>query len=79
MGQSPILALALPSPNGVAELEEHVRNRLKSRLRDFQIFFEDGGLILRGRTRTFHAKQLAQHAVMELCDLPIHGNEIDVC
>jgi hypothetical protein len=34
--------------------------------------------VLRGVTRTYYAKQLAQHAVMQLTDLPIHANEIDV-
>jgi len=34
--------------------------------------------VLQGRTRTYHAKQLAQHAVMEITELPILANEIRV-
>ncbi len=36
------------------------------------------GLVLEGHTHTYYAKQLAQHAVMEAVDLPIHANEIVV-
>jgi len=39
----------------------------------------NGELILRGRTRTYYAKQLAQQAVMEATALPIRANEIEVC
>jgi len=34
---------------------------------------------LRGRAKTYYAKQLAQHAVMEATDLPVLANEIEVC
>jgi hypothetical protein len=37
-----------------------------------------GGLILRGLTTTYYAKQLAQHAVMEATAIPIVANEIEV-
>jgi hypothetical protein len=36
------------------------------------------GLVLRGRAATYHAKQLAQHAAMELATMPILSNEIEV-
>jgi hypothetical protein len=35
-------------------------------------------LILRGRAHTYYAKQLAQHAVMEVIELRIVTNEIEV-
>ena len=38
----------------------------------------DGGLVLYGRTRTYYAKQLAQHEVMGRSRLPIRANSIDV-
>jgi hypothetical protein len=34
--------------------------------------------VLRGRARTYYAKQLAQHAVMQATALPILRNEIEV-
>ena len=37
-----------------------------------------GGIVLRGFTRTYYLKQLAQQAVMNLTDLPILANEIEV-
>jgi hypothetical protein len=34
---------------------------------------------LQGLASTYYAKQLAQHAAMDLADLPILANEIEVC
>jgi hypothetical protein len=34
--------------------------------------------VIRGRTQTYYAKQLAQEAIMELTDLPIIANSIQV-
>jgi hypothetical protein len=39
----------------------------------------DRGLILRGRARCYHIKELAQHAVMQATQLPILINRIEVC
>jgi hypothetical protein len=38
----------------------------------------DGGVILRGHSQTYYAKQLAQQAVMEATRLRILANEIEV-
>jgi hypothetical protein len=63
---------------GLARIEEHVRCRLTGRVRDFQLLVSDQGLVLRGHAHTYHAKQLAQHAVMAATTLPIRANEIEV-
>lgn len=63
--------------------EEHLENlmqrRLGNRIRNLEVRVTEGGLILRGRVATYHAKQLAQHAIMELCDRSILTNDIEVC
>jgi hypothetical protein len=59
-------------------LEAGLRQRLRGRLRDLRVLTRDEGLVLRGRAASYHVKQLAQHAVMELSDLPILANEIQV-
>ncbi len=64
--------------NGVTALELQVLARLTGQIREFQLVLTDGGLILRGRARTYYAKQLAQHAVMDATGLPIVANEIEV-
>jgi len=61
-----------------AAWERIVKSRLKGCVRDFRVILESQGLVLRGTARTFYAKQLAQHLVMELSDVPIAANEIDV-
>jgi hypothetical protein len=59
-------------------IESHVQNRLSGRLRDFRVLVREKGLVLRGQVRTYYAKQLAQHAVMDRTEIPILANEIDV-
>jgi hypothetical protein len=43
-----------------------------------RVLVRHDGVILQGRTSTYHAKQLAQHAAMELGDVRILSNEIEV-
>ena len=60
-------------------LENRVQARLSGRVRNLRLLLHDAGIILRGLARTYHAKQLAQHAVMTETQLPILANEIEVC
>ena len=62
----------------VEHLQSQVQRRLGSRIRGLQVIVRQDGLILQGRTTTYHAKQLAQHAAMELAALPILANNIEV-
>jgi len=59
-------------------LESLLTRRLGNRVRDLRVIVLPEGLILQGRTATYHAKQVAQHAAMELADIPIVANEIEV-
>jgi hypothetical protein len=59
-------------------LELLVQRRLGSRVRDLRVLVRQDGVILQGRAGTYHAKQLAQHAAMELTALPILANDIEV-
>ncbi len=60
------------------QLEALVQSRLGGRVRDLRVVVRDDGLILQGRALTYHAKQLAQHAAMEVGRLPILANDIEV-
>ena len=64
--------------DGAAKLEIHVQCRLSGSVHDFRVDVANNGLVLRGHARTYYAKQLAQHAVMEATPLPIVANEIEV-
>jgi hypothetical protein len=59
-------------------LETHVQSCLSGRVRDFHVQVLDRGLVLRGQTHTYYAKQLAQQAVMQATTWPILANEIEV-
>ena len=59
-------------------LERRVKLQLSGRVRNFRLKWGRAGLVLRGRVRTYYAKQLAQHAVMDATNLPIVRNDIEV-
>jgi hypothetical protein len=63
----------------VAHLEKRVQLRLGGQVLDFQLSIREMGLVLKGRTRSYHAKQLAQQALMEMTEAQIRANEIEVC
>lgn len=59
-------------------IESRVLAKLGSRLREF--FLDEVGdqLVLRGKARSYHVKQLAQHEVMAMTNRPILANTIEV-
>jgi hypothetical protein len=71
-----------PSENAhaaaVTQLETQLQHRLAGRVRDLRLLVLDQGIVLQGRAHTYHAKQIAQHAVMETAGLPIVANENEV-
>jgi hypothetical protein len=60
------------------QLIDQVESRLHGRIREFHVRLLNRGLVLTGCTKTYYAKQLAQHLVMEMTDLPITANDIQV-
>jgi hypothetical protein len=62
----------------VESLESRLCYRLGRSIRAFQILHHEGGLVLKGYSQTYYAKQLAQHAVMQATEMPILANEIEV-
>jgi hypothetical protein len=60
-------------------LEALLQRRLGNRIRDLRVKLQPAGAVLHGRTATYHAKQLAQHAAMELGNVAILANDIEVC
>ena len=71
-------SLAEPGLPSAEHLEAIVQCRLAGRLRDFRLVVRSQGVILQGRASTYHAKQLAQHAAMELADKRVLANDIEV-
>lgn len=76
---------SLPSGSTLAQADEllqqviaQLNRRLGSQLRDFHITVTEGGLILRGQTRTHYGKQLAQEVAREVTRRLILANEIKV-
>ena len=70
---SPVSLLTEPE-----ELAERLQQQLSRRFRGLRVEVLQGGLVLKGRVRTYYAKQVAQHLVMQQTDLPIMANEIEV-
>jgi hypothetical protein len=60
------------------DLELVLHSRLGSRIRNLRVLLRPNGIVLQGYACTYHAKQLAQHAVMEATRLPLLANDIEV-
>jgi hypothetical protein len=60
-------------------IEGHVNRVANGRIRDLHVVYSDDQIILQGRSRTYHAKQLAHQAVLDLTDgFPLLANQIEV-
>ncbi len=60
-------------------IEGHIDRRASGRIRDLHVEYSDDSIILHGRSRTYHDKQLAQQAVLDLTDgYPLLTNQIVV-
>jgi hypothetical protein len=61
-------------------LEGYIALKSSGRIRDLHVVCSDDMIILQGRSRTYHAKQLAQQAVLDLTDgQTLLTNQIVVC
>jgi hypothetical protein len=60
-------------------IEGHVNRVANGRIRDLHVDYSDERIILQGRSRTYHAKQMAHQAVLDLTDgHPLLANQIVV-
>ncbi len=68
------------TPQELAQfIEGHVNRVANGRIRDLHVVYSDDRIILQGRSRTYHAKQLAHQAVLDLTDgHPLLANQIVV-
>jgi len=71
----------LPIEEDLADrLEGHITRRSRGQIRDLHVALVGDRVVLRGRSRTYHAKQLAQEAVLDVTGgCPALLNEIVVC
>jgi len=61
-------------------LEGYIEIKASGRIRDLHVVCSDDMIILQGRSRTYHAKQLAQQAVLDFTDgQTVLTNQIVVC
>ncbi|BBO35520.1 hypothetical protein [Lacipirellula parvula] len=64
-----------------AEIADVVESQLTGRIRDLSVSVEEGQFVLRGISRSYHVKQIAQHLAMAAMDTILLGrlvNEIEV-
>ena len=62
----------------VSTAASHLLKHLRGRLRNPRVLVRKDGVGIRGRTKAYYVKQLAQHAVKQHVSLPIAANEIVV-
>ncbi len=58
---------------------EHLHRRLDDSVGELDCEFTEGVLVLRGRTRSFYHKQLAQESVRSVKGVTHVENRIEVC
>lgn len=66
---------------GLAErIEGHIEQKARGRIRDLHVVCSEDRVILTGRSRTYHGKQLAQEAALDLTQShSVLANQIIVC
>jgi osmotically-inducible protein OsmY len=63
------------------EIARSLETQLNGRLRDLSVSVEEGQFVLRGVSKSYHVKQIAQHLAMTVMDTRLLGrlvNEIEV-
>ena len=74
------LATDAPAPH--TELCEAIRDRIRARLneriRDLDVAASGASIVISGRCETFHTKQLAQHAALDVMNDEPLENRIEV-
>lgn len=70
----------LKQPGELARyIECHVNRIANGRIRDLHVVCSEDRIVLQGRSRTYHAKQIAHQAVLDLTDgHPLLANQIVV-
>jgi len=59
------------NPSRLADrIESHIESRLCGRILHLHVVCTGEQVVLQGRSRTYHAKQLAQEAALDLADGP---------
>ncbi len=64
--------------NATEELVIRLQQQLSKRFRGVRVRLRHDALVLEGRVPSYYAKQVAQHLVMGLTQLPIAANDIVV-
>lgn len=83
--QPPRLSIRKPSEIRLDEVADEIARtveaQLTGRIRDLAVTVEEGQFVLRGVSRSYHVKQIAQHLAMTAMDTRLLGrlvNEIEV-
>jgi hypothetical protein len=62
----PVVGRDEPAGALAARIEARIEGRVRGRIYDLHVICSSDSIILRGRTRTYYTKQLAQEAVLDL-------------
>jgi len=65
-------------PSIPEETLERVKMLLRGRVRELQILWRDGCVVLQGKASSYHVKQLAQHFLLKSLSVVALVNEIEV-
>jgi len=63
--------------DSLAGIGEPIPCRMAGRVSNFRVFLREPGLLMEGYAQSYHARHMAQQAVMEAISLPIRASEIE--
>lgn len=78
VGSHPIDQEECPLPEEIARVTRLLKGHLGNRIHALALEWHSRGWVLSGSAATYHAKQVAQEAVMQMSALPILANRIQV-
>ena len=67
-----------PVANAAGAIEQMLQRQLGTRIRRLRVSIEPNGLVISGRCRSYHDKQMAQHLAADISRLKVAENRIEV-
>ena len=67
-----------PAVNPLEAIEQTLQRQLGTRIRRLRVSIEPNGLVISGRCRSYHDKQMAQHLAADISRLNVAENRIEV-
>jgi hypothetical protein len=66
------------APSEGSHLESQIQRKLGNRINNLRVRWQEDGWVLQGSAASYHAKQLAQEALLDATPIQLRANQIKV-